>query len=182
MPVLKTLADDNLKARFRAIACERGISESEFLRYVAMAAVGLADSSRPAELIEFAEAGAPGAQLDRMTVWAPAYILDAARTRGEAVGMAGSRWIAGLVQSNVTRLPVLTDAEVQALEASDRQLSAIGRNLNQIARALNNAFHETERVKLEKLAELAAAVADNRAAIDALIRASRNKWGAGGWR
>jgi hypothetical protein len=40
----------------------------------------------------------------------------------------------------------MTDQELAVLQASDRELAAIGRNINQIAKALNEAFHETERV------------------------------------
>jgi ABC-type uncharacterized transport system ATPase subunit len=69
--------------------------------------------------------------------------------------------------------------EIQALLASSRELAALGRNINQIAHALNSAFHETERVKLEQLAAVHGAVLENRAAIRALVRASQNAWDAG---
>ncbi|EPL6090831.1 plasmid mobilization relaxosome protein MobC, partial [Klebsiella pneumoniae] len=37
-------------------------------------------------------------------------------------------------------MPVLTDEEVNTVRESCRQLGAIGRNLNQVARALNIEF------------------------------------------
>ena len=68
------------------------------------------------------------------------------------------------------------DTELQELRASNRELAAIGRNLNQIAKALNEAFHETERVRLDRLTELGRAIEGNRVAIQSLVRASQNTW------
>ena len=70
----------------------------------------------------------------------------------------------------------MDDAELQGLRASNLELAVIGRILNQIAKALNEAFRETERVRLDRLAELSRAVEDNRLAIQSLVRASQNTW------
>ena len=75
----------------------------------------------------------------------------------------------------------MTDDELTALVAANRELAAIGRNINQIARALNEArligaAVDANHVKLEQLAELREAITRNRAAIRALVRASQNSW------
>ncbi|ENB0120699.1 plasmid mobilization relaxosome protein MobC [Escherichia coli] len=44
-------------------------------------------------------------------------------------------------------MPVLTDEEVNTVRESCRQLGAIGRNLNQVARALNIEFRESDKLK-----------------------------------
>jgi hypothetical protein len=90
--------------------------------------------------------------------------------------MSFSRWISALVQLNLTRRPVLTETELLAIEASTRELAAIGRNLNQLARVLNEAYFQTERIRLDRLDELSRCVTKTRAAISALVRASRNSW------
>ncbi|MCV0267914.1 MobC family plasmid mobilization relaxosome protein [Pseudomonas aeruginosa] len=46
-------------------------------------------------------------------------------------------------------MPVLTDEEVNTVRESCRQLGAIGRNLNQVARALNIEFRESDKLKQE---------------------------------
>ena len=71
----------------------------------------------------------------------------------------------------------MSDLEVQALNRNSRELAAIGRNINQIARALNEAFFETERIRLDKLAELTASIAENKTVIRALVRSSQQGWG-----
>ncbi|WP_159332485.1 plasmid mobilization relaxosome protein MobC [Klebsiella pneumoniae] len=51
-------------------------------------------------------------------------------------------------------MPVLTDEEVNTVRESCRQLGAIGRNLNQVARALNIEFRESDKLKQEAIEKL----------------------------
>jgi hypothetical protein len=173
MPVLKTLVETGTKARFRSIAKARGLSESELLRAAVLTVTGEDTGTK-----QPIEPDAEKADTARMTVRMPRFLMDGTRARAKGKGMAPSRWVAALVQSNLTRQPVTCDEELAGLLASNRELAAIGRNLNQIARALNEAFYETERVKLEKLAELRQVITENRLAIRALVRASQNAWEA----
>jgi hypothetical protein len=108
----------------------------------------------------------------------PAFLMRAAGQRAEAKGMSFSRWISALVQSNLMRYPVLTESELLAVEAAYRELAAIGRNINQIARTLDAAYFQTERIRLDKLAELSVKITHARTAIGALIRTSRRTWRA----
>jgi hypothetical protein len=103
--------------------------------------------------------------------------MEEVKDRAKMKGMASSRWISSLVQSNLMRQPVLVEEQVLMLEASNRELAALGRNLNQIAKALNVAFHETDKLKLEHLSSLKEAINTNRETIKELVRASRGVWG-----
>jgi hypothetical protein len=172
MPVLKTLVEPRTKERFRHAAKARGLSESELLRAVIMAVTGEDDGTDQQPI----EPDAEKADTARLTVRMPRFLMEAAAARGKIKGMAPSRWIAALVQSHLTRLPVMTDDELAGLMVSNRELAAVGRNINQIARALNEAFHETERVKIERLAQLNDAIVKQRDAVRALVRASQNSW------
>lgn len=172
MTVLKTLVDAKTKTRFRSIARARGLSESELLRVVVRAITGQnTDTDKPIE------PDPEKVDTDRMTVRLPLFLKQAAKVRAKEKGMTTSRWAAALIQSNLTGQPVMTRAELAELQTSSRELAAIGRNINQIAKALNEAFYETERVRLDTLAELSKSITENRAAIRALVRASRNAWG-----
>ena len=172
MPVLKTLVETETKTRFRNLAKTRGLSESELLRSVVLVVTGQDAADQPLK------PEAENSELERMTVRLPGFLMDAAKQRGKAKGMAASRWVAALVQANLTGKPVMTDKELAVLQASDRELAAIGRNINQIAKALNEAFHETERVRLDTLAALSQSITENRAAIRSLVRASQQAWEA----
>ena len=57
-----------------------------------------------------------------------------------------------------------------------KALGSIGRNINQIAKAINEAFHETERVRLDALAEVAKAINQNKSAIRVLVQARKQAW------
>lgn len=173
MPVLKTLVEPEIKTRFRNQAKARGLSESELLRAVILAATG--QDGGADQLIK---PDAANADLDRMTVRMPCFLMQATKARAKLKGMAPSRFVTALVQSNLTGKPVMTDDELAVLLSSNRELAAIGRNINQIARSLNEAFHETERVRLDKLAELHRVLIENRSVIRALVRASQNVWEA----
>lgn len=179
MPVLKTLVEPEIKTRFRNIAKARGLSESELLRAVVLAATDQSkDTDQPIQ------PDAEKAESDRMTVRMPRFLMEATKVRAKAKGMAPSRWVTALVQSNLTGKPVMSNAELEGLQASGRELVAIGRNINQIAKSINqaNVIHpgafEKEWLPLIKLTELSQAITENRAAIRALVRASQNAWKA----
>lgn len=169
--VLKARFDADTHARFLAEAKARGLTESEFLRLAVHREIGDA-----ATLANDVDPDPTQIEPDRITVRMPTFLLNAAKARAQSKGMALSRWIAALVQSNLTRHPVLTDTELQAVDTTTRELSAIGRNINQIARALNEAHFQTERVRLDRLAALAEAIHKTRDAIRVLVRASRQAW------
>lgn len=173
MPVLKTLVEPETKARFQSMATMRGLSESELLRAVVLAVT----DPEPAAAAPI-KPDLKRAEVERMTLRLPRFLMEATKARAKSKGMAPSRLVAALVQSNLAGQPVMTDAELAELRASNRELAALGRNLNQIAKALNETFYETERVRLDKLAELSQAITANRAAIRVLVRSSQNAWEA----
>ncbi|MDO8336483.1 MAG: plasmid mobilization relaxosome protein MobC [Candidatus Saccharibacteria bacterium] len=107
----------------------------------------------------------------------PDFIKKAVVLRSKAIGMKTSPYIAAVLQAQTLRKPMLRHNELQALVMSQRELSAIGRNLNQIARALNDKFTESDRLKLELLLELKAKIEIQKDAISAVLRASLRSWG-----
>ncbi len=126
---------------------------------------------------DLAELGEPGAlDTEKITVRLPGFLKKRVVVRAKLLKMGTGRWVGAFIQSNLMRQPVMTDRELQALEASTRELTAIGRNINQIARALNEAHFQTERVRLDRLAELSEAIQKLRGDIRSLVRASRNAW------
>lgn len=173
-PLLQARVDASTEAGFAALAARRGKSSSELLR--AIVARELAGGPGPRQDIEDIEADPENADIRRMTIRIPAFVHEAVVARSAMYGMKPSKWVSALVQSSVARMPVFADKELEALEASNRELFAIGRNINQMARVLNEAHFKTEQVRIEKLAELAAYIRKTRDSIRGLIRASRGVW------
>lgn len=169
-PVLIARVDSSTKERFQQRAAAHGLTGSEQLRALVLEFLDDTPASEPAAI------DPENADLERITVRLPAFLLESAKGRASALGMATSRWIAALVQSNLMKEPVTTETEMAALQRCTYELSAIGRNINQIARALNQAPTETERVKLDTLKVLAESIGRTRESIRALVRASRNVW------
>jgi len=177
MPGLKT----ELKARvgqdtretFRQRANARGTTESELLRALVMAEIGkdLTEEKQP-------ETNQEKIGVERITVRMPSFLMQAAKEKGKAKGMAPSRWITALVQSNLAKKPVMADQELLALKANIRELTAIGRNINQMARALNESRSNTEKVRLDMLALLDETLKTNLSLIRDLVRASQQAWEA----
>jgi hypothetical protein len=181
-PIVKTRLKGPLHARFLAEQEARGMSESELLRLALQTLFESQDctpthagqvATYPRSLVAFCP---EELRLKRKTVWMPAFLMRVATERATGKGMSFSRWISALVQSNLTHRPVLTETELLAIEVSARELAAIGRNINQLARVLNEAYFQTERIRLDRLNELSRSITKTRAAISALVRASRNSW------
>lgn len=161
------------KEPFKQLSKRLGITESKLLLLLVDMAI-----DQPPEVAAPVKPDGNNADASIMKVRLPKFLKTAVQDRAASMDVPASRWVAALVQSNLTGQPVMFEPELFELRASNRALAAIGRNINQIARALNEAFHETERVKLDKLAELGAAIKENREVIRALVRASQNAWEA----
>ncbi len=172
MMKIETQVDEDVKTRFKTIAKSKGFSEARFLRYMILKEIDLVkyDENKPLEPdIEKLSSV-------RVYVRVPEFILRDVKRRAKLKGMTSSRWIAALIQSNIMRLPVSSEKELFELESSNRQLAAIGRNINQIAKTLNEAFHRTEAVKIDMLEALTGEIKKNREIIISLVRACQNVW------
>lgn len=176
MPVLITKVDEDLKKLFQKHSKTKGFSEAELLRAIVI------DTLRKEPHTESEQPElkpAPGkTEPERITVRMPGFLMDTAKDRAKAKGMAPSRWIAALVQSNLAKKPVMADQELLTLKANIRELTAIGRNINQMARALNESRNNTEKVRLDTLALLDETLKTNLSLIRELVRASQQAWEA----
>ena len=178
MTVLKTRVAPEFKARFNNAAKAMGLTESEFLRRAAEAAMaGPAAGAIPAAALDPDDAA-----LVQVTIRMANFLLKAVKARAKANEMAPSRWITALVQSNVTQYPVVKVSDGLALEANERQLAALGRNLNQIAKSMNFAnsvnpgSFTKEWMPMNRLDHVQADIENTRLVIRALVRTSGNVW------
>ena len=124
---LSTWIDEELKRKFSAVAASRGLSESAFLKQlVELALVGvspeLALTTRPA-----AEARAT-----RITVRLNPADRLLLRERAAARGMRAASYVSTLTRAHLRSLSPLPDREIEALQAINVQLAAMGRNIRTI--------------------------------------------------
>jgi hypothetical protein len=101
-------------------------------------------------------------------------LLDA---RAEARGMRPATYVSALVRSHLRQLAPLPKEELLALKLSIGELSAIGRNLNQIARATNNGGRFPGSIpEFRAMLKICEALRDN---TKALLKANLASWQSG---
>jgi hypothetical protein len=98
--------------------------------------------------------------------------------RATARGMASATYVSVLVRSHLRSLAPLPREELAALKRSVAELGAIGRNLNQIARAANQSAKPTGpgREDLKAMLRVAEGLRDH---VKALLRANQLSWEQG---
>lgn len=94
--------------------------------------------------------------------------------RSEAEGCSPQRWVINCVRANLTNQPQFTMEATKALWDSSGQLRAIGRNLNQIAKKLNEG--STEALTSEEITKLSDYIYRHTEIVAGLQDASLSRW------
>lgn len=122
-----------MKERFRAVARQQGLSESALLkRLVDTALLGTGVITAPTT-----EPVDPVATGGKISVRLRPDDLVLLRERARVRSLPTSTYVSLLIRSHLRNLAPLPTTELMALRRSIAEVGAIGRNLNQIARALN---------------------------------------------
>lgn len=121
------------KTRLRRAAALQGLNGSAFLRQLLQVALG---GSMPVN-----ESLPPGydriGREQRVSVGLTAEDRRRLTERATARGVASATYVALLLRAHLSGIAPIPRAEYLALRQSVHELTAIGRNLNQIARAIN---------------------------------------------
>jgi len=166
--------DNDTRTRFRQLAASHGIRESEMLRKIIIASLKQAGERETAMQIPQNASTA----IKRRSISLPEFMMDEARLRAAEVGMMAGRWMSALIQSNLLKYPVLPYEELCTLKETNRELAAIGRNLNQFVRLMHTREDEFDRIRLEHITQVRELIHEVRTNLDALIRSSQNQWEA----
>lgn len=123
----------------------------------------------------------PGRQIDRTPTKRVELQLreterGAVATVAKEQGITPAQWIVALVRAVLSRGVLAPSSELEALKASTFQLVAIGRNLNQIAHHINADPTQLHRITGRQVERLAAAIAEHRRKVDALIDRTLERW------
>lgn len=84
------------------------------------------------------------------------------------------RWIIDAIRAGLTKEPQFSMDEIDALGESNYQLLAIGRNLNQVAKALNEGRRDS--VTIESIYQLRGVIGTHTKKVSDAIRASLERW------
>ncbi len=85
-----------------------------------------------------------------------------------------TQWMRSLIRADLDKEPILPDDAIHALRASNRELGAIGRNLNQIARALNSDTSHGDKLKLDAIKLLSKRIEEHKIVVSKLINYNDN--------
>jgi Bacterial mobilisation protein (MobC) len=171
---LTTWLSSESKEQFAALARAQGLSESACLKRLVEAALVIAYGKRP-ELPETAESFASSG---RISVRLRSDDLLLLRERSNARRMPTSTYVSLLVRAHLRALTPLPTAELAALKRAVAEIGAIGRNLNQIARAVNQGQWPNGPTKADLQAMLRALVG-LRDRVKDLINVNLASWDAG---
>jgi hypothetical protein len=164
----------DMKERFAAVARQQEQSESVLLKHLVEAALVSSVVAKP-EAIEQVD---PVTASGKVSVRLRPDDLLLLRERATARAVPTGAYVSLLVRSHLRTLTPIPTAELVALKCSVAEISAIGRNLNQIARALNQG----QRISGPSTADLYAllrALEGLRIHIKGFINANLTSWRTG---
>lgn len=111
------------------------------------------------------------------------YLKDKADKRAGQYGLKRSQWIRNLIQANLTKEPVLLEKPINELRAANRELAAIGRNINQLTKILNRSIELDfkDEINQQHLIDITNAIKNIRSYIDRLVKLSNGVWEIKEW-
>ena len=185
--ILKTTVPTDIKLQAKAIAERESLSEATWLKRLVLREIRACDGARSAEGEPCRTEGfrRPGREtrgpngcgkpiLVRLRA-EDRLLLDA---RAEARGLRPATYVSVMVRSHLRQLAPLPKDELLALKRSIAELSTIGRNINQIAKAVNAAGRAPGSVREEFRAMLKICEA-LRGNTKSLLKANEISWEIG---
>jgi len=87
-----------------------------------------------------------------------------------------TNWVVACVIYSLNKQPILTENEIFALRESNREISALGGNLNQIARVLNKYPDQSRKLTPDIINDLKTQFHNHNDKVIKLIKATKNRW------
>jgi predicted DNA binding CopG/RHH family protein len=167
--VVTRLKDDE-KTAWQNFCRDRSISESDMLRMmIKQVSIGEVATESPGIVEKKSEK-----ITIRITGKDKFRIIKRAKKEGYP---SRTSWVTSLVLAALHREPVLTQDEITTLRESNRQLAAIGRNLNQLVRALNSDARAINRITRAEVKDLADQIEGHKGKVAELLNQNLNRWG-----
>lgn len=170
--LIATRASSDKKARFRALATSRGMDESKLLTL-------MIDRVLMQNAASAAEGTVSASDSARVRVTIRLRVGDGVRLaeRAGARGMKPATYLGALARAHLRGNPSLPMRELAQLKRAVAELSACGRNLNQIARAANEGKGLSPSL-LTELQGVQAVIAQLRDGTTELVKANLISWEA----
>ncbi|MCL1076586.1 plasmid mobilization relaxosome protein MobC [Parashewanella spongiae] len=167
MARIEILLSDEEKSNLKLYCQSKGMTASHMLRT-------LINQSSPdmAFIANFQEV-----KTNKITVRLTSYNLQVLAKKAKAEGyVSQTNWATACIMSQLHQEPVLSADETQALRESNRQLAAIGRNLNQITKVLNIEFRDSDKITKEMIQLLEDKLTQHKQKVNALLTKNCQRW------
>ena len=99
------------------------------------------------------------------------------KNRAATRGMKPAQYIRHMFRAHITKSPHFYDDDLTELREANRQLAAIGKNINQIVKALNKSLDNAHLAYAIDLTEMRRTIEDHRQTIVTLVRENMRSWG-----
>lgn len=169
-PNIRTWVDGDTKTAFRAAATKQGTSESRLLQLL----IGTFLRRYPHDGTSTAPTETKD---DRFSFRLSAKLKDDLAHRAKEQGASPGSYLVALCRVHLSQKPYFTERELEVLRQSNSELTAIGRNINQIARALNRSLDNADMARSTELEQIVTLVKGHRDYVRGLIRANLSSWG-----
>jgi predicted DNA binding CopG/RHH family protein len=172
---LKTRVSPDVKHRVQQAATQQLITESTWLKQLVIEALGNSAQSITDEVESARSVELSSARDSRLYVRLRHEDRLLLRERAAARGMVAATYVSVLVRSHLRNLAPLPREELSALKRSVAELGAIGRNMNQMARAASQdgKLGGPIREDLWAVLRVAEALRDH---VKALLKANLISW------
>jgi len=172
MPRVEAVLSDEDKAAFSVFCRNQGITEAELLRRMIRQVVG----HKPGEPEQSKEPEREGSQ--NFTLRLDASEIRAVEQRAQAEGFDfRTTWATAVIRNALAGAPALTAEDARALRESNRELAAIGRNLNQIARAINIEPENAQHLDMQLIETLGDIISAHRDTVSVFLDRAQNRFG-----
>jgi len=177
-PILIARVSQGMRGAFERYASARNLGVQDALHQIVRHAVHSANVG----VGELTPPKAPPLRAERVTVRLSLDEMSAIQPFADEFGSV-REWMVALVRSRIRPdEPQFANREVRALYESNRELWAIGRNINQIAHAMNADMVQagrlgTSKARVDELEGLKALIDRHTSKVMAMANASVDRWG-----
>jgi hypothetical protein len=96
--------------------------------------------------------------------------------QAKAEGFSVAKWLISLIRARLTKQAQLGQVELELLARSNMQLLAIGRNLNQLAKALNRIPVDPSQYRLDLIELLEEKIQSHTKIVSGIVSSNVNRW------
>ena len=102
--------------------------------------------------------------------------LAALKTVAGHEGYVPTKWVVAMIRTRLTGQPHVGQPELERLTRSNQQLLALGRNLNQIAKALNTSPENRSAFRVDLITELSRVIRTHTDKVSDVLRGTVERW------